>query len=84
MNRRKTAVALGRNGPRKFFGWLVPLLSLAAGSALGSEYAQEWGPEVGTELPVLEAFDQAGRLRTLDDLAGEVGLLLFMSRSADW
>jgi hypothetical protein len=35
-------------------------------------------------LPVLEAPDQTGTVRTLDDLAGDHGLLLFLNRSADW
>ncbi len=35
-------------------------------------------------MPLLEAPDHTGTLRTLPDLAGEQGLLLFLSRSADW
>ena len=47
-------------------------------------YADAWGPATGTRLPLLEAPDQQGRMRTLDDLAGDRGLLLFLIRSADW
>jgi len=39
---------------------------------------------VGTFLPVLEAPDQQGRIRELSNLTGEQGLLLVLSRSADW
>ena len=59
-------------------------LLLAAGSAWGSDYSDAWGPEIGSALPLLEAPDQTGTVRTLGDLAGERGLLLFLSRSADW
>ncbi|MEM7467419.1 MAG: hypothetical protein AAF387_11100 [Pseudomonadota bacterium] len=48
------------------------------------EYSKEWGPTVGEPLPLLEAPDQSGATRTLDDLKGKQGLLLFMNRSADW
>ena len=53
-------------------------------TVMADEYSASWGPAVGSQLPVLEAPDQSGALRTLDDLAGEQGLLLFLNRSADW
>ena len=62
---------------------LVPALGVAS-AAGADEYSDGWGPAVGTQVPVLEARDQSGQLRTLGDLAGEQGLLLFMNRSADW
>lgn len=64
-------------------GTLIGLALLAA-SAFASDYSDSWGPAVGSKLPVLEAPDQTGTIRTLDDLAGEQGLLLFLNRSADW
>lgn len=71
--RRRTAVLTGL------------LIALGfVGAVAADEYNDQWGPAVGSELPVLEAYDQAGKLRTLADLSGERGLLLFMSRSADW
>ena len=63
---------------------LVSLAGLSASLALAGEYGDQWGPAVGSSLPVLEATDQAGNPRTLADLAGEQGLLLFLNRSADW
>ncbi len=47
-------------------------------------YAQQWGPDVGTPLPMLDALDQEGQRRQFADLAGEHGLLLFFNRSTDW
>ena len=65
--------------------WMVLLAGLAlTGAAWGEDYAAGWGPALGSQLPLLEAPDQTGTVRTLADLAGERGLLLFMSRSADW
>ena len=63
---------------------LLIVTVIAANVAAADEYSAEWGPEVGSPLAVLEAYDQAGTLRTLDNLAGEQGLLLFLNRSADW
>ena len=58
----------------------------AAGAAAATDarYADSWGPAVGSQLPLLAASDQSGRLRTLADLTGPRGLLLFLVRSADW
>jgi hypothetical protein len=42
------------------------------------------GPAVGEAIPRFEARDQAGRLRTFDDLRGPNGLVLLFFRSADW
>ena len=44
---------------------------------------QAWGPSIGTQVDI-RAQDETGRERTLADLAGEKGLLLFFNRSADW
>ncbi|MBL0158714.1 MAG: redoxin domain-containing protein [Bryobacterales bacterium] len=42
------------------------------------------GPAVGQPIPAFSATDQAGRTRTLADLAGKKGLVLLFVRSADW
>ena len=52
--------------------------------ANANDYADTWGPLVGKALPLLEAYDHAGQLRTLENLVGERGLLLSLNRSADW
>lgn len=70
----------------KIVGGVLSLagLLICAGAAWASEYAQSWGPAIGTTVPVLEAPDQTGTVRTLEDLTGKQGLLLFLNRSADW
>ncbi|MFK7914283.1 MAG: hypothetical protein AB8B93_10250 [Pseudomonadales bacterium] len=47
-------------------------------------YSDQWGPAVGTRLPLLAAADQSGTRRALGDLVGRKGLLLVLVRSADW
>ncbi len=43
----------------------------------------KWGPAIGTSVDI-RAQDDAGHERTVADLAGKNGLLLFLNRSADW
>ena len=62
----------------------VVAVALAAGAGDASEYADAWGPTVGTAMPVIAALDQHGAERDLGNLSGERGLLLFAVRSADW
>lgn len=65
--------------------WMTVLVgALLSTVSWADDYADGWGPAAGTRLPVLEAPDQTGTVRTLGDLTGERGLLLFLSRSADW
>ncbi len=63
---------------------VVPLLALLAPGAMAAEYSAEWGPALGSQLPLLDAQDQDGDARSLENLSGEQGLLLFLNRSADW
>jgi len=51
---------------------------------MADSYASTWGPEVGSQAPVMAAKDQSGKVRTLDDLTGSQGVLIFYNRSADW
>jgi hypothetical protein len=74
--------------PDRIHGWvrtfmILPLLVLTAPGAW-ADYVDEWGPAVGSRIPALEVSDQDGKQRTLADLSGESGLLLFLNRSADW
>ncbi len=79
--------------------WMGAYASAYASAAAGAEttsdtggsprsdaggYAEVWGPPLGTRLPMLAAQDQDGQPRSLEDLAGRQGLLLFLHRSADW
>ena len=54
------------------------------GAAWADGYAESWGPAVGATAPAIAAEDQDGVVRDLGYLAGERGLLLVLSRSADW
>lgn len=68
---------------------LVLLLAVAglppaAAQQAPEAYAAQWGPPLHSSLPRLEAHDHSGALRTLANLTGEQGLLLVISRSADW
>ncbi|MYB38991.1 MAG: hypothetical protein F4Y26_16730 [Gammaproteobacteria bacterium] len=65
------------------FGLLVPVV-LLAGASLAADYQDDWGPAVGSVMPTIDAPDHTGAPRTLGDLTGERGLLLFVNRSADW
>ena len=64
--------------------WLVCVLLTLAGIAQADDFAQTWGPPVGTAAPAIEAQDQDGTVRDLASLCGERGVLLVLSRSADW
>ena len=66
--------------------WLVllPGAILVSLAASADDYAAGWGPAIGSTMPVLDAPDQSGERRSLQDLSGDQGLLLFLSRSADW
>jgi hypothetical protein len=61
-------------------------LSVFAQQTMADSYASTWGPEVGSQAPVMAAKDQSGKVRTLDDLtgSGSQGVLIFYNRSADW
>ena len=64
-----------------FAAWAAAGLAPAA---LADDYADGWGLPVGAPAPAISALDQSGAARSLDSLAGERGLLLFLNRSADW
>lgn len=67
--------------------WMMTTLLIVCGwasNAFSDQYSEQWGPVIGNRLPILEAKDHQGRLRTFEDLKGKNGLLLFMNRSADW
>lgn len=64
--------------------WLIWMLVALPGVAFAGDYAQSWGPPVGTAAPAILAEDHNGVMRDLESLAGNNGLLLVLSRSADW
>ena len=64
--------------------WLAGAFVALTGAAFADDYAQSWGPPVGTTAPAIAAKDQDGVTRNLDALCGDRGVLLVLSRSADW
>jgi len=62
---------------------VFPLVALLSPTGY-AEYADDWGPETGSTMQLFEAYDQDGELRTLDNISGSQGFLLFLNRSADW
>jgi hypothetical protein len=60
------------------------LLTALSYGGYASDYANKWGPEVGSSSPVLAAPDHRGATQSLSTLAGENGLLLVFNRSVDW
>ena len=64
--------------------WLAGTMLALTGAAWAASFVDSWGPEVGTTAPVIEAEDQDGTVRDLASLSGERGVLLVLSRSADW
>lgn len=80
-------------GQRLLLGLVSGVLLLGVGTLGAAEpangaaqpsYSDQWGPAVGSRLPLLAAADQTGTQRTLADLVGRNGLLLVLVRSADW
>ena len=53
-------------------------------AALADDYSDGWSLPVGASAPAIAASDQSGAVRSLNSLAGEQGLVLFLVRSADW
>ena len=45
-----------------------------------------WAPDfpLGASVPEISAQDQDGNVQSFDDLKGEKGMLIMMSRSFDW
>ncbi|MDE0348903.1 MAG: hypothetical protein OXM56_04260 [Gammaproteobacteria bacterium] len=64
--------------------WLSCALLALAGAAWAESFVDSWGPATGATAPAIQAEDQDGVLRDLASLCGERGVLLVLSRSADW
>lgn len=65
-------------------GCLLWLFSAPSSLAEGQSYSDTWGPNLGAQLPLLDAQDHTGTRVQLGDLIGREGLLLVLVRSADW
>lgn len=64
--------------------WLAGTMLGLAGATWAASFVDSWGPAVGDTAPAIEAEDQDGTIRDLASLSGERGVLLVLSRSADW
>jgi len=64
--------------------WLAGTTLALTGAAWAASFVDSWGPAVGSTAPAIEAEDQDGTIRDLASLCGERGVLLVLSRSADW
>ena len=62
----------------------LALVVLAACAATQADYADTWGPDIGSQMPAFELADATGQLRDFDSLATPSGLILFFTRSANW
>jgi peroxiredoxin len=62
--------------------WFIALV--ISNAATAQEW--EWAPKLqtGDQLPPIQAQDQNGEMRQLQDLTGDKGLILVLSRSFDW
>lgn len=69
---------------RLIFSMLLSMLFIM--SPVGFAQDWEWAPKfkVGDQFPPISAPDQNGERRTLADLVGEKGVVLFLNRSFDW
>jgi hypothetical protein len=63
---------------------VLGLLMALSHGGYAADYADKWGPEVGSSSPILDAPDHVGTIQRLSTLAGENGLLLIFNRSVDW
>jgi peroxiredoxin len=53
-------------------------------AGVASAQSHNIGPAVGATLPTISAPDETGATRTLASLAGESGMVLLITRAADW
>lgn len=49
-----------------------------------SAQTHNYGPAIGRTLPSFSARDQSGAIRSIADLGGQNGVVLLVTRSADW
>lgn len=64
----------------------LAVLTLVAALATTPAAAQthDFGPAIGATLPTISAADETGATRTLSSLSGQSGIVLLVTRAADW
>jgi len=65
---------------------LTPAAAIAQSAPLDAAEAaaEAFGPGVGETVPALDVVDASGAARSIADLSGEKGLVLYFNRSLDW
>lgn len=63
---------------------MSPALAQADAAAAASQAAAGFGPAVGDSAPAFTLTDAAGAERSLADLSGANGLVIYFNRSLDW
>jgi peroxiredoxin len=81
--RQETIVQMNRQLSIRALAVLTLLLILGVNAMAGNSQAQV-ALQPGAAIPRIELKDQAGKTQTFDSLKGANGLLLILSRSADW
>lgn len=62
---------------------VVVAVALAVGASAWAQ-SHNFGPAVGATIPEISAADQTGASRALRSLSGEHGIVLAVTRAADW
>ena len=62
---------------------VVVAVALAVGASAWAQ-SHNFGPAVGATIPEISAADQTGASRALRSLSGEDGIVLAVTRAADW
>lgn len=65
-------------------GFVAMLVAATPSVQAESDFASNWGPSVGSTVPMLSALDQHGKPQNLGTLKGTNGLLFVFNRSVDW
>ena len=64
--------------------WPRAILATLCLLGLSVVWARDYGPPLGSPMPVFELRDQDGKIRTLKNFLGPKGALILFYRSADW
>jgi len=67
----------------RFVSGLIAAFALALTSTAWAQ-SHNLGPAVGSTIPAISALDQTGASRSLSSLSGENGIVLSVTRAADW
>lgn len=64
---------------------VMGLLLAMSTSIFADDYQDQWGPDLGSEIPDLDVKNTDGDEQTIEDLRGESkGILLFFARTSNW